>query len=1050
MNQEIFISVIIPVYNGEKYIRESIDSILKQTYNFIELIIANDASTDRTNSIVRSYTDERLVYLASSEHQGSYKCRNRAIQVAQGRYLAMMDADDIAMPERLEKQFRYLETHPDVCAVGADRISIPMNLYGAVPRSYEEILLALLKNNAFVHSSLMVRASVFRQLGGYDERYLYSSDYDLACRLALTGKVVNLSEALVYYRWHSEQISQRFQEEQAEYAFEIRGRYQKNFIDFFRRGGQKNVEWPDIAFPDMGMVIAYYTYGTYSGKSKYSQIAGQKLDQIVSSLSLDMPFRLKDGILGIACGIVYLLRNGFIEGDEDEILAEVDELFFRNLVCLTDESVVDWYGWLYYSRLRLSYKILEERGLKGIIFQQNFIYLLDCLVRSMRKGTCLDERMQSEVEWFRASKICPATTEKILAFRQPENRNDMVGLIESTSVSFLIPLRVDSEERVRNLDILLIELSQIENATIWILEADRTPSFRHKVLASNVHYTFIEDVSPVFHRTKYLNRLLQETDCDIVGIWDTDVMIQGKQIREAIGAIKKGCAVMSFPYDGRFYMLSPDMSDSYCNERSFERLENNIQRHNLVHGPHSVGGAFLVNRKVYLEAGGENEHFYGWGPEDAERVKRMDILGLPVYRSNGPLFHLYHPRRKNSWYQNKEIEKRNRLEFLKVCGMTREELQEYIRTWKMQVSFKDDGIPNGFIPYEKRKIFFCIDSLGCGGAERLLIEILRSLDYNRFDVSLCVLSDVGEYIADIPEQVDWCTPSLVEWSEELLSERYDVEVAFLEGLAVKYIAGRGGDAAKIAWIHTNMERFNWPRRFYSTDEEECGCYAKMNKLVFVSNDSLNGFRILFPSVDNEKIVIHNLINTSAIVEKSLKKTIAKTKFTICCIGRLSKVKGYELLLSAVSRLLEERFDFQVWIFGEGELREALETQIQRLGISENVVLNGFVKNPYPYLAQADLFVSSSLVEGACLAICEALSLGIPVLATRSGGADEMLRQGEYGMLVPAEGDSIYNGIKSLLEDHALYEDLKRKAWRGKDCFDVNRTMGMITTLLQSV
>ena len=69
--------------------------------------------------------------------------------------------------------------------------------------------------------------------------------------------------------------------------------------------------------------------------------------------------RVKDGILGIACGVVYLLRNGFIEGDEDEILAEVDELFFQNLICLADESVIDWYGWFYYSRLRLSYKTLD-------------------------------------------------------------------------------------------------------------------------------------------------------------------------------------------------------------------------------------------------------------------------------------------------------------------------------------------------------------------------------------------------------------------------------------------------------------------------------------------------------------------------------------------------------------------------------------------------------------------------------------------------------------------------------------------------------------------
>ncbi|WP_081415362.1 glycosyltransferase family 2 protein [Parabacteroides massiliensis] len=146
MKEKIWISIIMSVYDEEQYVQEAIDSILWQTYPFIELIIINDASTDRTDTIVRSYTDERLVYLDSSEHQGTYKCRNRAIQMAKGQYLAMMDADDIAMPERLEKQFRYLEAHPDVCAVGAD-------------------------------------------------------------------------------------------------------------------DGQKNVEWPDIAYPDMGMVVAYYTYG---------------------------------------------------------------------------------------------------------------------------------------------------------------------------------------------------------------------------------------------------------------------------------------------------------------------------------------------------------------------------------------------------------------------------------------------------------------------------------------------------------------------------------------------------------------------------------------------------------------------------------------------------------------------------------------------------------------------------------------------------------------------------------------------------------------------
>lgn len=682
MKEEVFISVIMPVHNGEKYIREAIDSILRQTYQFFEFIIVNDASTDHTDTIVSSYIDKRLVYLNNVRRLGNYKCRNRAAQVAKGKYLAMMDADDVAVPERLEKQFRYLEVHPAVLAVGSDRISIPMNLYDTIPHTHEEILLALLENNAFVHSSLMLRTSVFRKLGGYDERYYYSADYDLVGRLALTGKVVNLREALVFYRWHPGQISQQYKVEQAKYGAEIRRNYQQNFINCFKCESQAAVTIPDVTFSDIGRAIAYYTYAHYYENQKYEQMAERLFEEIVSSLSSEMPFQLEEGILGIACGVVYLLRNGFVEGDEDEVLDEIDGLLFWHLLYLTDENTVDWYGWFYYSRLRLSYKTLAERGLSGILFQQNFIYMLDCLIRSMQRGICPDKKTLSEVKWFHTQKICPVTTGKILGIHQLESPKIIASLMDIDRVSFLIPLRVDSDERVRNLDLLLTELIQIEGADIWILEADRYSRYQLKTTDPNVHYIFIEDANPVFHRTKYLNRLLKETDCDIAGIWDTDVMIRKEQIREAIDSLKMGCAAMSFPYDGRFYMISPEMSNSFVKEKSFETLEEHFGRHNLVHGFHSVGGAFWVNRKNYLQSGGENEHFYGWGPEDAERVKRMEILGLRVYRAKGALFHLYHPRKENSCYQNKEIELRNRQEFLNVCSMTQEELQKYIQTWE--------------------------------------------------------------------------------------------------------------------------------------------------------------------------------------------------------------------------------------------------------------------------------------------------------------------------------------------------------------------------------
>jgi predicted glycosyltransferase involved in capsule biosynthesis len=87
----------------------------------------------------------------------------------------------------------------------------------------------------------------------------------------------------------------------------------------------------------------------------------------------------------------------------------------------------------------------------------------------------------------------------------------------------------------------------------------------------------------------------------------------------------------------------------------------------LMHGYHSVGGAFIVNKEKYIKAGGENENFYGWGPEDTERIKRMEIMNLPVCYSPGIMFHLWHPVGKNSWFANAELERKNRRELQKTC-----------------------------------------------------------------------------------------------------------------------------------------------------------------------------------------------------------------------------------------------------------------------------------------------------------------------------------------------------------------------------------------------
>ncbi|MGV8096401.1 MAG: galactosyltransferase-related protein [Mangrovibacterium sp.] len=234
-------------------------------------------------------------------------------------------------------------------------------------------------------------------------------------------------------------------------------------------------------------------------------------------------------------------------------------------------------------------------------------------------------------------------------------------------VTFLIPIRIDSKERRANLETVLKVFMNEFNANMIVLEADRIQRFNHYD-HDKIHYHYIFDDNPVFHRTKYINQLLSLTLTPIAAVWDADAIAIPEQVLDAVEQIRQQKAVMSFPYDGRFYAADMILSQLFRQILRYDIFTDNLTTMHLMHGYYSVGGAYVINKKEYLRAGGENENFYGWGPEDAERVRRMEIYDLPVHYTPGGLFHLWHPRGKNSWFANKKIEIQNRQEFLKTCS----------------------------------------------------------------------------------------------------------------------------------------------------------------------------------------------------------------------------------------------------------------------------------------------------------------------------------------------------------------------------------------------
>jgi len=233
VGEEILVSIIMPVYNGDKYLHESIVSILNQTYTNFEFIIINDGSIDNSELIILSFKDERIKYIKNETNLKLIATLNLGFDIAVGKYIARMDADDISHPKRIEKQVKFLDLNIDYGLVGTG-----VNLLNGVTKSqllyhvdYKSIKFALSFYCPFIHPSVMLRKSVIDELDViYDARYMHAEDYELWTRLAFKTKMANLPEYLLDYRIHDAQISSRHTFTQEEMAIAIREKYLKYYF----------------------------------------------------------------------------------------------------------------------------------------------------------------------------------------------------------------------------------------------------------------------------------------------------------------------------------------------------------------------------------------------------------------------------------------------------------------------------------------------------------------------------------------------------------------------------------------------------------------------------------------------------------------------------------------------------------------------------------------------------------------------------------------------------------------------------------------------------
>lgn len=378
-----------------------------------------------------------------------------------------------------------------------------------------------------------------------------------------------------------------------------------------------------------------------------------------------------------------------------------------------------------------------------------------------------------------------------------------------------------------------------------------------------------------------------------------------------------------------------------------------------------------------------------------------------------------------------------------------------------------------------KKILFFLESLAGGGAEKVLTDIVCHLDKTKYDITVCTVTDgdiyekciapvcryrsflkTADYRAGgIKKVLFWASikliyslPSKVVY-KHFFRERYDVEIAFIEGFATKIIAASpNSKSKKIAWVHTDLSQNSYADKYYSNLDEQCAAYKRFDRILCVSESVKEAFEQKLFS-DASVCVQYNPVDEKYILqqaEETLSMQRPENELLLGTVGRLEQQKGYPRLLKCVKKLYDEGHRFTLWIIGKGSQQEELEQYVHENDLGDVVKLLGFHKNPYKYLNQCDAFICSSYAEGFSTAATESLILRKPVFTVECAGMQELIGDSDSGVIVPNTDEALYDLMEKLVSgqfDLAQYTQAAKK--RGQD-FSMSTRIAEIDSILSSL
>lgn len=358
-----------------------------------------------------------------------------------------------------------------------------------------------------------------------------------------------------------------------------------------------------------------------------------------------------------------------------------------------------------------------------------------------------------------------------------------------------------------------------------------------------------------------------------------------------------------------------------------------------------------------------------------------------------------------------------------------------------------------------RKILFMIPNLSVGGAEKVLVNLVNNMDRSKFDITVQVLFAGGVNEQFLKKDIKYrcCYKKTFRGNSQyfklfspkqlykkFINEHYDIIVSYLEGPTARIVSGCNDEGTKlVSWIHIEQNNKKTASYAFRNYEEAKQCYNRFDKIICVSEFVKKDFTDIF-ELKKPVEVLYNTNEAQQIINLSREAVngiFDDGKINICVVGKVSRRKGCDRILSIQRRLAGENINTHIHFLGVGPDEAFVREFAKEHGLQESITLLGYQTNPYKYVAKCDMFVCASLAEGFSTAATEALILGVPVVTVDVSGMKEMLGENnEYGIVTENSEEALYEGIKTMLTTPGMLEDYAKRARERGKIFSTEKTV----------